>query len=445
MRGDAGNRGAGDADVARRFRAKIAGLKRAKRFVMSRDSAKEADKLRGILELLAPDPFTGATIDPCTGAMLAADFIETERMTFERCDDSNGIIQDVYWFDAIATFVTFASKCSDHDALSDRVLELQQDDGWGIRTELVRKASEYLPEGHLRALMERCAEHAAAEEATAAQAAVEEDTASPRPSWQREAWFKRVALLARQLGEPEAFERARRADAHGGEDVDFDIAIVYAENGMHTRALEALAKLNGKWGRSWIGETVSESSVDQLLLDIYGELGEETKRTEVAWRYFRRHRTPESLGVLVGVVGPAERDSVVESEVATILAADDLSLSDAAFLIDLGRTSAAEEYIVARHAQIEGEYYPTLRKLAKAFEADDYPLGASVIYRALITSILDQGKSKVYRYAASDLRKLDRLAASIASWGAAPTHQAFREALRERHRRKQSFWSRYEG
>lgn len=424
-----------DAATVRKIRTKIGGLRRTKRFVRWGEDRKEADKLRDILVLLEPDPITGAEIEPLAGAMLAADFLETDRVTFERSDDSNGIIQDVYWLDAVAAFMRFAVKCTDHDALATRVLALQEDDAWGIRMELVRRASEFLPEGHLRMMMERCAERA-----DETQGLASEDSTD----WRHEGWLQRVGLLARQLRDAETFARVRRSERRASAAAEFDIALVYVENGRHEEALTTLANLQGTSGRSWISKDPSESHVDELLLVIYAALGDADKRAEVAWRYFRDHRTTKRLGVLLEVVGPGERERVLDEEQASIMASAGESLSDAQFLIDVGRTAAAEAYLVSRHEQIEGRYYPQLRKLGKAFEADDYPLGASVVYRALITTVLDEGRAKAYRFAASDLRKLDRLADAIGTWESVPTHEAFKAGLLERHGRKRRFWMQYE-
>jgi hypothetical protein len=84
-------------------------------------------------------------------------------------------------------------------------------------------------------------------------------------------------------------------------------------------------------------ETFQAHERDRLLLDIYGQLGETEKQTAVSWRIFKRFRSKESLQKLLDVIGAGHRDAVLAGEIATILAENALSLSDAAFLIEAGR------------------------------------------------------------------------------------------------------------
>jgi hypothetical protein len=180
------------------------------------------------------------------------------------------------------------------------------------------------------------------------------------------------------------------------------------------------------------------------LLEVYRRLGEQKKQTEVAWRIFRRSRCEESLHELLAVIGPDRRERVVADEVGLILAEENLSLSDLTFLIELGRLSDAEDYLLQRADRINGDLYGCLLPQAKTLDAGGCPLAATLIYRALLNSILERAQSRIYSHGVRYLKKLDALAKSISDWRGMEDHAAYTARLRDNHIRKRAFWSRYE-
>jgi hypothetical protein len=97
---------------------------------------------------------------------------------------------------------------------------------------------------------------------------------------------------------------------------------------------------------------------------------------------------------------------------------------------------------VARAELIDGEYYHGLLPLAEALLQSGRPLAATVVYRALLDSILERARSKIYGHGASYLRKLGSIAGKITAWRGLPDHPAYLAALRSKHARKSAFWSR---
>ena len=93
-----------------RFKKKLAGLKRSRRFIDWRSSSGFARDL----EMLLQDVKAGVT-DPLTGVKLVAAFYETDESVFDRCDDSSGRVGDVFRFDAKELFMEYASCCPDKD------------------------------------------------------------------------------------------------------------------------------------------------------------------------------------------------------------------------------------------------------------------------------------------------------------------------------------------
>jgi hypothetical protein len=166
---------------------------------------------------------------------------------------------------------------------------------------------------------------------------------------------------------------------------------------------------------------------------------------EVAWRLFRNYRSKERLSMLLRALGESERARVIEAEVRKIREEEELSYRDAAFLIELGRLDDAEDYLCRYRDQLDGDAYTSLLPLAKALEEGGHPLGATVVYRALLESILRRAQSRYYHHGVRYLKKLDALAPAVVDWRGIIPHAEYKQKLIDAHGRKRSFWSKYEG
>ncbi len=399
------------------FRRKIAGLKRSTRFVDWREADSLADKLEGLLDHLRT-----FVEDPREGTEFVAAFFRTDNATFERCDDSNGAVGSVYRWNAMKLFVEYALKCEDKDRLADLVVKLASENPDSVRGSLIDCAAEYLPEENIRTMITHFEELADREE----------------DSYKKGDWLRFVGSLARQINDASLFERTMITSWGESSSACLDIASVYLESDDAESALAWLERM----------PTEKDHQIadrDRLLLAVYGRLGESEKQAQAAWRILRRSRSSGTLQDLLDVIGGEKRDEVIEGEVAAVLGKQQLSMTDAAFLIESGRLDDAETYLLDRAEQLDGDIYSSLIPLAKSMEAQDYPLVTSLLYRALLDSILKRAYTKAYSYGVRYLRKLDNLSKSITDWRNIDDHSAYMEHLLEKHGRKKSFWSRYDG
>ena len=405
------------ADNVNRLRARIRALAGHREFVDWRGAPAYAGELVGLL-----DQIRLGVDDPKTGADLVAAFYEADDGVFSSCDDSDGDIGEVFRCDAKDAFVQFARGCEDKQWLAGRVLELNRDDPYGVRDALIACATEYLPEPVVRSLVARMQQ-------LAVSAGAESD---------RRHWHIRIGLLARQIRDPRLFEQARIASWPAlSAAACADIAQAYLESGDAEMALSWLTRVDK-------GETFQAYERDRLLLATYGKLGRKEEQAEVAWRLFRRGRSEESLRELLAVIGAARRDSVIEQETRTIMATREFSPSDAEFLVKAGRIDEAEAYVLDRVSQLNGAFYGDLLALAEPMASEGRRLAATLLYRALLDSILERARAKAYHHGVDYLRELDRLACAIADWRGHEPHAEYRARLRTEHGRKKSFWGPYE-
>ncbi|MFH1679803.1 MAG: DUF6880 family protein [Candidatus Eisenbacteria bacterium] len=403
-------------EKVRRVRAGIAGLKRMRRFVDYRESfalARKLEALLGDLNLAADDPRTGVE--------LVAAFYETDEKVLGNCDDSSGSVGDIYRIAAADLFVRYATACEEKRRLADLLWRLIGKDDYGVRDVLLDRAVAYLPEELLRELIFRAWSEARKEE--------DEFRARRR--------YMFVESLARQLKDPATYEKARRASwPKLGPAACYDIAEVYLEAGDTGTAL------------SWVnrvpkGEAFQADRRDDLLLALYTKTGEQSERDTVARRIFRGSRSGEALDELIAILGEARRAEVIHEESRLIAGAEELSIGDAFFLVECGLLDEAASYLLDRADQLDGEYYAGVLPLCKVMEKDERFLVASLIYRALLDSILARGISKHYTHGVRYLRKLDALAPKVEDWKRFAPHDVYAAALRKDHARKSAFWKRY--
>ncbi len=404
-------------EAVKRFKSRLTGLKRRRKFIDWRGAPEFALELELLVASLRE-----SVSDPKTGLDLISQFFECDGRILERCDDSDGTVGDVFRSDACDAFIFYASQCPDKDYVSNLLLRLYEHDDYGVRMELVTNAAEFLPETEIRTLLDEFWARAKAEQPG---------------SFAADKWWIAVKTLARQLRDPGLFEKAvLAAQPELSSRTCMKIAEVYLENDDPEMALFWMKRIP-KTDRSRADDR------DELLYAIYERLGDREKMTETAWRIFNNHRSTGTLNMLLRALGEDERERLIAEQVASILNSSAFSYDDAKFLVDLGRLDEASEYLLRYQEKLDGNLYYFLLPLAKALEEGGRFLGASVVYRALLESILARAQSRYYHHGVRYLKKLDMLSASIEDWRGIPPHAQYKEALRTEHKRKRSFWSKY--
>lgn len=378
-------------DIVKKFRSRINGLKHRKRFIHRRESKQLAEELADLL-----DDLEAANPEPCLGMKLVATFIETDHVIYNNCDDSSGYISDVYRFGARNLFAEFASRCKNRKKILDLLIKIYSDDRFGTRDGLIDHAADFL-----------------GDEETKNAIHLFEILADEENDEYRKRHFElAIESLARQTGDAGLFEKIRlQHQPDPGISSCLEIARVYLENGDPDSALKWVERIPAE-------ESYMSYQKTDLLQQIYGQLGDTGKQAEMAWINFRTFRSLTSLENLLEIIGEDTRERVIEDEAAFIIDDVKTDYSDIKFLTDVGKLDEAEICILAKAVTgtLEGQYYSTLLPFAHAMETDGRYLPASLIYRALLDSILERKYYKAYPYAARYLRKLDTLAENIEDW-----------------------------
>jgi hypothetical protein len=400
-----------------RFKRKLSGLKASGRFVDWRSSASFARELQMILQDLK-----AGVDDPLIGAELVAAFYEADSLIFGMCDDSSGAIGDVFRWDARTLFMDFATCCSDKEKVAELILKLNREDGYGVRDSLLDCAGTCLPEGVVRTMID-----------TLWNRANNEDN-----EYQKRHNLRLVESLARQVRDAELFEKARIASGGAlSTSACIDIAREYLKSGDVQTAQIWLGKMPQ-------GENFHKAERDKLFEEVYRQLGDTASLSELLYEKLQSHRSTENLNAFLEVIGHEKREDVLADQVRQILGSPSLLVSDAEFLIEMGKIDEAEDYLIKRNNFLNGSDYDSLSDLAKAMESDRRYLVASLIYRSLLVSLLERGYAKAYSHGVRYLRKLDTLSARVLDWKSFDRHNTFKKQIAATHGRKRSFWSKYE-
>ncbi len=409
-------------DPIRRFRSGLAALRRRRRFIPYGEAPAFARDLRGLLDLTA-----SPTTDPRTGAELVAAFFRADAAAFEACDDSDGLVGDVFRMAARDRFTDLASRCDDKAWIADLLFSLLESDEYGVRDSLLDHAARFLPAPVLRSLADRM---------WAAAHAGSSGHQRERQRIERVRWLALTGQVARQLRDPELFERALLAHwPDAGPAACVDIAEAWLEAGDATTALGWLERIPPE-------ERFLAYQRDRLLGEVFRRLGRHEDLEALLRRRFLAEPGRETLEDLLEVVAPERREEAIAAATRAIFAADEFASRSAAFLVENERTSDAARYVVQHRARIDGDDWTNLPSLARNLTRAGQSLAATVIYRALLDAILARARTAAYPAGARHLRELARLAGEIADWDGLPTHDEYRTTLRERHGRKVSFWKR---
>ncbi|PIE89386.1 MAG: hypothetical protein CR997_11715 [Acidobacteria bacterium] len=400
-----------------RFKQKLSSLKHSRRFVDWRGAASFAWELKILLQDLK-----FGVDDPLTGIELITVFFEADSTIFEMCDDSSENIEDVFRYDAKELFVDYATRCTEKEKIAHIILKMNQKDNYGIRDTLIDCAGECLPKDVIRTMI---------------------DTLQKRADKAKDECDKYhhlilIESLTRQIKDAKLFEETRIASRGKlSTTALIDIAQVYLESGDIETAQSWLKKIPED-------ETFHAYERNKLLEEIYRKQGDSAKLTERLFQNFRSYPSIDTLQALLDVHGHDKRDDVIRDETGQILKTDQLRVSDAEFLIAVGKMDEAEEYLLKRADQLDGDLYCSLLSLAETMEEENRLLVTSLIYRSLLISILERGYTKAYPHGIRYLKKLDKLAAKVTDWKEYIQHKAFKGQIIKAHGRKRSFWSQYE-
>lgn len=405
----------GKSENLKRYYRKLEQLRQRKYFYEWKQRQVFIDGIEDMLMLLEDGAST-----PEEGVKGIIAVFEADGDICESCHD-DGEIGIFFESDVCDLMVRFASGCEDKDWIADEVLRLCINDKYGCRDCLIKRASKYLPEGHLRRMIEEFEKLF---------------SSGDNYKWH---WKSHIKKLARQVKDKELLESAWCQSSSSGD---------LSEEGIMELAELCFEKNEIDKAVDWLKKLPSGTSLDyrrnELLEEIHRKTGNKEELSSLLLEKFKSRHDAESLQELLDVIGEDRRESIIEEELRTVSQAQIFDADDIRFLLEHGKTDESVKYIFSHAADIDGaDYYP-MDDMAKKLSALGQPLAASLLFRALLDSILKRGKTDAYHYGIEYLNQLDALAGQIENWNGFKTHKDYLSALMEKHGRKYSFWNQYE-
>jgi hypothetical protein len=401
---------------------RIVSLSRAHAFIDWR----EVPKLEAELSILREGIGTqlGAE-EPRAATELLWRFLALSKPTMERVDDSSGRISDE--FRCAAEDLGFLLACVpdlNRVKLAERLHETMAEDEYGFAGLIIGSAPEALGEegrDRLRELLKA-------------------DIARLPPRHEKEDWGT-VGWPRARL----ATNLANLADAE--HDVDAYIQAVRLGQREHIEAAQVAQRLI-EAGRAmealdWLEkDRRARGPFDLLIADLrivaLEALQRKSEAQALRWSAFETTLSTTHLRDHLRRL-PDFEDFPIEQKALAHAAAFPSAMTALDFLIEWPALEEADRLVRGRIAELDGRDYVRLGKAAEVL-AEKWPISATLLYRALIRSVLVRGYSKAYGYAARDLASALKLGSRLPADRGIASHAEFHAELKARHGRKYGFW-----
>jgi hypothetical protein len=361
-------------------------------------------------------------------------FMSLADSVFNRVDDSNGTVGDVFR-SACNDLATLASKAKpDPETLAERVFAAITDNGYGVFDDLVEIVFPALRETGVARLKSKL-------DAALADCPARHD---------RRADCLRRALqdLASAEGNVDGYIALIPADVRKQPGIAARIGRELLNAGRAAEALVALENGAPKKHGTYLNDDLYHPGYEGPWIeweDTYLDALEATGQTEraqlIRWDAFEERLSVRRLRAYLKALPDFEDIAAEERAVTHALGFKSFS-SALYFFVEWPDLANAAQLVLERRAEIDGNAYHLLDPAARLLEGK-HPLAATILRRGMIDDTLDGAKSTRYRHAARHLMECQSLASAIQDYGPFEIHQAFVARLRAKHGRKTGFWSQF--
>ncbi len=433
---------AGPKELAVQIRNRIRTISKSTSVLDWRSLKTLIEDLETQLRLIVTDV---ASADPDEALGLMWDFMNLAPNVFNRCDDSNGSVGDVFR-SACEELGAIASKAnSEPNALANRAFLALQGNGYGEFDGLIDYLVPALGSdglSKLKDLIEAFAETPVTKsdigECEIAGWSTEGPMYTDELSNHHREYMIRSSLeaIADAQGDVDGFISLQDSAARTRAYVAAKIARRLLEADRAEEAHNALEATDKQAPRFQLAEWES------VRIDVLEALGRHDDAQELRWSRFETSLDEDALRAYLKRL-PDFDDMEAEERALELALAHENFLTALNFLLRWPSLEQAARLVETRTNELNGDYYEYLTLAATELEAK-YPLAATLARRAMIDFALSEGRSTRYRHAARHLLECESLASTISNFGDFPDHAVYRARLEAEHARKSSFWSKLE-
>jgi len=430
------------AELVKEIRKRLSAIAQARSFIDWRGIRSLADDLEAQRRALKKV----AQTHPLEALDLLWRFMALASSVFDRCDDSNGNVIDIFHAACSDIGEVAGNAKIDPITLADRAFDALIANDYGQCDDLIEVLASALGRTGLERLKERMIDLSNRPVAMPA----EKDRA-------KIGWSSAGPIYADEMAERSRISTVRQAlqdiaDALG--DVDTLIA-QYDETTRKVpkiaaeiaRRLLSAGRTQDAWQTIEAADPPRRASSwdwpDFDYEDVRIEVLQALDRTDDAqaarWQCFERSISARHLKAYLKQL--PDFDDVAAEKKALDYAQRSRDLLHAlSFLISWPALDRAANLVLQRAGELDGDRYEILTPAADAL-AGKFPLAATLLLRAMIDFSLTKGRSSRYRHAARHLLECSSLASAINDFGQFKAHDSYEARLRREHGRKTAFWS----
>ncbi len=434
--------GKGPDAVAAIVDRRLTALERARGFIDWEESKALADDLRAMLAIITGE--LGKT-DPDAAIDRIVRFLATAESMFERVDDSGGRVEDIFHLAADAVPALVAGLSTKRKAsVLDRLHHCLVDDGYRFCGDLLGALLPILPATSAAAWDSRLADETRSLDAVK----------TKNDDWQHRSKLDRLIRLRQTIadhrGDCDAFIALELGRGNRQPDT-LAVAERLLKAGRYSEALEWMRKP----GRHRITALAWEDDIDgadpngpvtseqvRLELRILDAMGDAAEAQKLRWSVFLETLDGNLLREYVARLGDFEEFEILDRAFAHAAAFKD-KLRALGLFVFWPRIDLAARLVLDNEERWDGRRYDALPSAAEVLE-EQHPAAATVLYRALLDHILNQGRSKAYGHAARYFATLDALGSRMPPDPSFRSHATYKAELRKKHGRKTGFWSQVE-
>ncbi|CDM59780.1 MULTISPECIES: DUF6880 family protein [Rhizobium] len=384
---------------------------------------------------------TIASSDPDEALEVMWRFMGLARSIFERCDDGNGTIMDVFYQTCVDLGTIANAARPDPRLLAEQTFRALQGNDYGQYDRLIENLSPALgAEGldWLKSLFDDWAK--APVDAPAEAGRVVIGWGSSGPVYEDE-----INLLHRDRTIRSALEQI--ADAQG--DVDAFIAQQSEQaRSVPTIAAEIAQRLlkADPAGEAWdainrveMKGRPSPFEWEEARLDVLEALSRSDEAQAFRWQCFEQSLNERHLRAFLKRLPDFDDLEAEENAFNYVSRFQDVHQA-LAFLVSWPALDKAATLVRTRAAELDGDPYELLTPASEHLQ-EKYPLAATIALRVMIDFTLDRAKSSRYRFAARHLFECERLSTKISDFDTFTSHPGYVAELRGKHAKKTGFWT----
>ena len=369
-----------------------------------------------------------ATRDAVEGLDLMWRFLELAAPLYERCDDSDGMVADIFGLAAHDLGEIAKRAKPSPTTLADDVFQALVANDYGQYDSLIHVLAPTLGREGLGRLKQRMR--------------------SEQPA---DSMVRRLALMdvADAQGDVDAYIAQYDEDTRKIPKIAVEIArrLLAAHRAEEAwQALEAAEPNSAvRHGRGWLDFEWEDGRIEVL-----DALGRHEDAQQARWTCFERSLSTEHLRAYLKLL-PDFDDIETEERALDHALSFENPVPALAFLVSwttLDRPSLVSRPALDRAAALifrqaetlDGNHYEVLNSLADALSGT-HPLAATLALRSMVDFTLTRARSSRYKHAARHLKTCLSLASAIEDFGAFEPHDVYEARLRREHGRKSAFWN----